>query len=242
MFNEQEPDATGKLIAELELGTRCGETELIAEDKDVKSVEEELPQPSALHHEQCDMMFRIRAEPDPPRKPERQRRMDAAANLAEHLRARVTLPAEFEAETNVQAKLDSGDRLPPVSCAFKQCTWSVVGIPVTAADVRGCSEHPWGRRLREHVLQTHQQELLDIVGDLDQDYWDLYKQALAMKERQCIPVTGVSVDRRAFEYTLQVYNEQTVRSLICCACARIRVDTGGPRSDIEFKRGGWFLS
>ena len=191
---------------------------------------------------QADMMFRIRTELDPPRKAEPQRRMDAAAKLAEHLRARVTLPAAFETEANVQAKFDSGDRLPPVSCAFKQCPWSVLGIPVTAADVREGSEHPWDRHLREHVLQTHQQELLDTVGGLDEDYWDLYKQALAMKERQCIPVTGVSVDRRAFEYTLQVYNDGTIRSPICGACARIRVDTGGPRSDIKLRPGEWFLS
>ena len=230
------------LIAEMQQGTQLEKPEDIPEEAHLEPVREKLEQPSVLHHEQCDMMFRIRAETDPPRKPEPQRRMDAAARLAEHLRARVTLPAEFEAETNVQAKLDSGDRLPPVSCAFKQCSWSVLGIPVTASDVREGSEHPWDRRLRDHVLQKHQQQLLDAIDDPDEDYWDLYKQALAIKERQCIPVTGVSVDRRAFEYTLQVYNDETIRSLICCACARIRVDTGGPRSDIEFKRGGWLLS
>ena len=104
-------------FAEMKLGTRCGETEPIAKDNDGKSVAEDLAQPSALHHEQCDMMFRIRAEPDPQRKPEPQRRMDSAAKLAENLRVRVTLPASFEADENVQARLDPGDRLPPVSCA-----------------------------------------------------------------------------------------------------------------------------
>ena len=96
-----------------------------------------------------------------------------------------------------------------------------------------------GRHLRQHVLEKHQKELLDVVGEIHVDYWDVYKQALAVKERECIPVTGVSVDREAFEYTLQGYNHDTIRSLFCCACARIRVDTGGPRSDIEFKRCGW---
>ena len=157
MFQQQEPNPMLNLIAEMQQGTQLEKPEDIPEEAHLEPVREKLEQPSVLHHEQCDMMFRIRAETDPPRKPEPQRRMDAAARLAEHLRARVTLPAEFEAETNVQAKLDSGDRLPPVSCAFKQCSWSVLGIPVTASDVREGSEHPWDRRLREHVLQTHQQ-------------------------------------------------------------------------------------
>ena len=39
-----------------------------------------------------------------------------------------------------------------------------------------------------------------------------------------------------------MYDDDTIRSLMCCVCARIRLDSGGARSHIEFKRGGWLLS
>ena len=53
---------------------------------------------------------------------------------------------------------------------------------------------------------------------------------------------GLSIDRRAFEYTLQRYNDDNIRSLICFACARIQLDTGGPRSHIRFYHGGWLFN
>ena len=72
--------------------------------------------------------------------------------------------------------------------------------------------------------------------------WDVYKEALAVCERSTESVAGPSIDRRALEYTLQLYNDDMVRSLICGICARIRVDTGHIHSDIEFKHGSWLLA
>ena len=67
------------------------------------------------------------------------------------------------------------------------------------------------------------------------------KEAVATREREGFSKVGISIDRRTFDYTLQVYNDSTIRSLICCCCAQIWLDTGGIRSDIEFVRGGWLL-
>ena len=43
------------------------------------------------------------------------------------------------------------------------------------------------------------------------------------------------------EYTMQVYNDKSIKALICCVCACVRVDTGGVRSQIEFRSGSWFF-
>ena len=45
-----------------------------------------------------------------------------------------------------------------------------------------------------------------------------------------------------FEYTAHVYNDERIRSLICFACAHIKVDTGRMRSAIEFVSGRWLFS
>jgi hypothetical protein len=71
--------------------------------------------------------------------------------------------------------------------------------------------------------------------------YDVYLQALAVRERMGIPVYGPSIQRRIIEYTQQVYNDSMIRALICCLCARIQVDTGRRTSDIEFQHGGWFF-
>ncbi len=60
-----------------------------------------------------------------------------------------------------------------------------------------------------------------------------------MCERRTEQIAGLSIDRRALEYTLQVYNDDMVRSLICGISARIFVDTGHVHSDIEFVTCGW---
>ena len=51
------------------------------EESNVGSATSEMKQPSTRHYDQCDMMFRIRAEPHPKRKSAPQRRLDAAENL-----------------------------------------------------------------------------------------------------------------------------------------------------------------
>ena len=242
-LNQIKPDVTSEtLIPEEDFGMNSHVPEHQNEESDVKFGTSEVKQPSTRHYEQCDMMFRIRAEPNPKRKSAPQRRLDAAEKLAQCLRERVTLPHSFPTDGVIQDELNSGNRLPPVSCAFKNCSWNVSGLIVEATDVRASIEHPWDRHLRKHVLDHHREELHRAIEDTEADAWDVYKQALAIQERRCIPATGVSIDRRVFEYTLQIYNDKTVRSLICCACARIRLDTGGPRSDIEFKKGAWLFS
>ena len=93
-----------------------------------------------------------------------------------------------------------------------------------------------------HVLAAHESDIQEALTQCmlpDSFAWDVYKEALGVCERRTVQIVGPSTDRRALEYTLQLYNDDMVRSLICAICARIRVDTGHVHSDIEHVTGGW---
>ena len=95
-LNQIQPDVTSEtLIPEKNFGMNSHVPEHQNEESDVKFGTSEVKQPSTRHYEQCDMMFRIRAEPNPKRKSAPQRRLDAAEKLAQCLRERVTLPLSF---------------------------------------------------------------------------------------------------------------------------------------------------
>ena len=99
------------------------------------------------------------------------------------------------------------------------------------------------RTLREHILAKRKKQILDEAGvedDADQIY-DTYREALAVQERKNVPAVGPCVDRRAFEATLAVYNGERVQAVICMCCARICLQTAGPRSSIGYLPGSWFL-
>ena len=96
--------------------------------------------------------------------------------------------------------------------------------------------------LKAHILQHHK-DLIEEVAlvEEDDDVWDVYKEGLAVQERRRVPVVGAAVDRRAFERTLEVYNDETIRSLICFVCARVCLHTGGAHSAVSYKKGAWLL-
>ena len=99
------------------------------------------------------------------------------------------------------------------------------------------------RTLRGHILAKHKKQILDAAGveDDEDEIYDTYREALAVQERKNVPAVGPCVDRRAFDATLAVYNGENIKALICMCCARICLQTGGPRSSIEYKPGTWFL-
>ena len=63
-----------------------------------------------------------------------------------------------------------------------------------------------------------------------------------MLARERVPSWGPLVDRCVFNYALQMYNDASIRSLICAVCGCICLDTGGLRSSNELVTGGWLLS
>jgi hypothetical protein len=194
-------------------------------------------------------MFDVRLASERSRKTEPERLNAAATRLADQLRDHVTMPADLRDPERSYADTNSGKRLPPVSCAFKNCLWYGGDTPVTRSmrevaidKASGVYEHPWDFELRAHVLSNHGCEMEDILSRYSvaaYKAWDVYKEALGICERRSVPIAGVSIDRRALEYTLQLYNDEMVRSLICGICARIRLDTGHVHSDIQFVTGAW---
>jgi hypothetical protein len=197
-------------------------------------------------------LFNVRMVSDRPRCTEPERMHVAARSLADHLRKHVTVPADWANPEKPFLDVAKGNRLPPVSCAFKDCRWHGGNERVTRAmreaakdDRTGTYEHPWDFQLRAHVLNDHAASLESVLGGLQlprEVAWDVYKEALAVRQRSTEQIAGPSIDRRSLEYTLQLYNDDMVRSLICGVCARIRVDTGHVHSDIGFRSGGWLLT
>jgi hypothetical protein len=194
-------------------------------------------------------MFNIAVKRHRERKHEFELLHEAAALVAERcLRDRVTLPANPQNTSEPWVELSTGGRLPPVSCAFRHCLWHSGQQYISPETIRKQQEHPWDFLLREHVLSEHAEELRELAAPLldatrvDSQLYVFYLQALAVKERLGFPAVGASVERRVFEYTQQIYNDCSVRALICCLCARIQVDTGRGRSEIEFVHGGWLYT
>ena len=144
-------------------------------------------------------------------------------------------------------KVKTGGRLPPVSCAFVGCTWCGGGA-CSAADLQDDPEHPWDQQLRKHVLSEHSEVIQSTSVSAfkgtatNTQIWDIYKLALSQKEQSGIPIAGASVDRRTFEYVNQIYNDRTIRTLMCFCCPTKKVDTGRLRSKIQFLSVIWLLN
>ena len=195
-------------------------------------------------------MFNVRVrEGSRERKHEFELLHEAAEIIAERcLRNHVTLPPDPTDPTRPWMDIQKGGRLPPVTCAMIGCTWHTGDVPATAEELRRSHEHPWDAALRVHVVGAHTNDmckhLLQLqlrATRLNQNLFDIYSEALAVKERQGFPMYGASLDRRIFEYVQQIYNDRAIRALICSCCARIRVDTGRRNSDIQFVIGSWLL-
>ena len=199
-------------------------------------------------HAQWMSMFSLQVCPDRLRKPDEDLRHEAAQSIAKHLREHVTLPADPQNPQLSWKDVESGGLLPVVSCAFQNCPWSCEGRVSDERAFRSDCEHPWDQLLRAHVLASHGQLIRTLAtdavghGQACADSWDLYKAACSVRARDTIPIVGASTERRVFEYTAHVFNDQRIKSLMCFACPQIKVDMGGIRSDIEFRNARWLFT
>ena len=218
---------------------------------------QKLQQEQQERRRRTDMLSFLRLCPHRPRKHRFEERLEGAERLADtHLRARVTIPPSIEGNPNAQALIDSAMSLPRIHCAFAKCTacsqkdFAEEAKAVEKVDKSlgwendTCSaETFWDRVLRAHILRHHKDEIQDVaLAEEDDDVWDVYKEGLAVQERRRVPVVGAAVDRRAFETTLEVYNDESIHSLICFVCARVCLHTAGTHSTIGYRNGAWLLS
>ena len=217
-----------------------------------------LQQEQRERRRRTDMLSHLRLCPHRPRKNCFEKRLEGAERLADtHLRARVTIPATVEQDPNAQALIDSAMSLPRIHCAFAKCTASSEkDFAEEAKAVReidrasGCQDDDrhaeafWDRVLKAHIVRRHKDAIREVaLVEEDADVWDVYKEALAVQERQRVPVVGAAVDRRAFQTTLEeVYNDDCIRSLICFVCARVCLHTKGAHSAINYVFGKWLLN
>ena len=105
--------------------------------------------------------------------------------------------------------------LPQVSCAFPKCFGIQCVDEAGGSANSGVALDEWA--LRDHILQKRKQYILDAAGVEDNDdmIYDTYREALAVQERKHVPAVGPAVDRRAFDATLAVYNDENIQALIC---------------------------
>ena len=68
------------------------------------------------------------------------------------------------------------------------------------------SDSAYDRLLLDHVFQNHRNQIKAALEWHDGDVWDVYKQAIAVREREKVPTVGPAVDRRSVNHTLVAYN------------------------------------
>ena len=216
-----------------------------------------LQQEQQERRRRTDMLSHLRLCQHRPRKHSFEKRLEGAERLANvHLRSRVTIPATVEQDPHAQKMIDSAVSLPRIHCAFAKCTActeedfaedaKVVQDIDRVSGWQDDDRHAevfWDRVLKAHILRKHKQLIQGVAFvEEDDDVWDVYKEGLAVQERRRVPVVGAAVDRRAFETTMEVYNDDSIRSLICFVCARVCLHTSGAHSQINYRPGEWLLS
>ena len=109
-------------------------------------------------------LFRVVAQVDTRRTYGFEELLRAAAALAENcLRRHVTLPGNPQ-DPNEPITLHDGVLLPSCSCAFRGCLWEYTSVyKRESQDDHLYIEHPWDRKLRQHILSYHESELKEVL-------------------------------------------------------------------------------
>ena len=83
--------------------------------------------------------------------------------------------------------------------------------------------------LREHVFIEHGAVLEEVLGSADamENAFCYYLEALAVKERQGMPIVGFSVDRRVFTQVRKDLSDEAVQALMCACCNCIKTYRNG---------------
>jgi hypothetical protein len=113
---------------------------------------------STRRFENHDLMSRLQITSYRPRRHCFEHLLEASEELANvWLRRHVTIPAELELSGRANAWIDSAERLPSVTCAFKGCTGCEQPTKKFVDSSRYQTDCPSDRQLRVHVLETHNQ-------------------------------------------------------------------------------------
>ena len=178
-----------------EQAEHCGEPICNAENISSTTEIDDTYNASTQRKSEYHSLFLVSVKEDRQRKYVHDYLLEAATAIADDcLRERGTLPAYIEKQKHMQHTIDSGERLPPVCCAFKNCSWVFTEQAGAAQQKKHSGEHPWDRQLHEHVMNVHSAQIKNSIYPilppryLEQEgqsdiIWDIYKQALAVNER-----------------------------------------------------------
>ena len=107
--------------------------------------------------------------------------------------------------------------MPRAHCAFRGCA-AVQQVPSAKTSEESRSHVAW---LRHHLCGVHAAQFREACGDTirRKEFLDYYEEACKARDRQGIPHTGLSLDRRVLSHLREVYTDEKVKTLICTVCA-----------------------
>ncbi len=153
------------------------------------------------------------------------------------------MPGSRAEAAKTSSKDNDSERLPLVACAVQGCVWNKSENKYPKIWLNESEEHPLDEALARHVRTQHATTILACVAEevqkdnTEEMVWAIYKKALEIKAGDEVPIANEAVDRRVIEYTMHLYNDENIKSLICFNCACRKLCTGGIRSEINFFRG-----
>ena len=143
-------------------------------------------------------------------------------NLVAHIRDRPLLPMDPRQPGQVFTDIDSGIALPLAHCAMicddgQACTWADPGLDPLSNN----EDYGHVASLRQHLLTYHNFIFRDALGPEVpmKQYMDYYEEACKEKERQRVPLVGLSVDRRTLRHLQEVLQPKSVQCLMCFVCS-----------------------
>ena len=147
---------------------------------------------------------------------------EATVHLACHLRDNLTLPLHPEVSQNavVFTQLSLPVQLPLWHCPFRDCEACAPAAVISDNYEMAWWDHVWshpahGALLREFVIKK---KLSPSGGDLREAGFALLIAAMILKEQDFIPLVGHATDRRSLRHLGEVFQEESIKTLMCFIC------------------------
>ena len=67
---------------------------------------------------------------------------------------------------------------------------------------------------------------MQLSAKKNSDFYDFYEAAIEWQAQQRMPSVGISIDRRSLRYVNDIFNDDSVYSLVCMVCAQTKTHTG----------------
>ena len=139
--------------------------------------------------------------------------------LAHFLRERPTLPAHKDDYEVSFDDVETAIRLPLFSCPFRGCGYASDDRDAFHSHLASSTDRHGHFPVAQKLCGMH----FSIASPLD-----FVHNAMSILERQHIPRIGMATTRRALRRLTQVYNDATIKVLVCFVCGEIHCTIRGP--------------